>query len=54
MDVYDRLYEELAKRLPNKDDAELLRGLIGTLRIGGKEGVKEEIDKLINALEGEI
>ena len=54
MDIYDRLYEELAKRLPNQSDTELLKGLIEILRTDGKKGVIEELDKMINTLAGEV
>lgn len=54
MDVYDRLYEELTKRLPNKGDAELLKGLIEILRKDGKKSVIEELDKMVDTLAGEV
>lgn len=53
MSVYEKLYEELAERLPNSEDREMLKGLIEALRKGGKEAVQEEIGKLITKLAGE-
>ncbi|MBS7610315.1 hypothetical protein KEJ19_07145 [Candidatus Bathyarchaeota archaeon] len=52
-DPYARLFYELRKRLPEKEDAKLLEVLLEDMRRGGKEAAIERIRSLIRQLVGE-
>jgi hypothetical protein len=49
-DRFDKLYDDLSVQLPNKQDKELLKTLLGALREGGKEMVMEKMDEIIDDL----
>ena len=53
-DAYDRIFQELSRRLPNKDDIELLQTLLESLRKGGREEAETEIKDMIKKLAGEV
>ncbi|MEM2927129.1 MAG: hypothetical protein QW220_06260 [Candidatus Bathyarchaeia archaeon] len=52
-DPYLRLFYELEKRLPEKEDAELLKTLLEDMERGGKEAAIQRIRSLIRQLAGE-
>jgi hypothetical protein len=52
-DVYENIFKELAKKLPRKDDASLLKNLLDTQRDGGGEAVKKKIKTLVQEIVGE-
>jgi hypothetical protein len=47
-DVHDKIYQELAKRLPNDSDRVLLKELIEIQRSGGKERLRDEVSRRID------
>lgn len=49
-DKFEKLYEDLSAQLPNKQDKELLRVLLGALQQGGKAAVVDKIDEVIDDL----
>lgn len=51
-DRFERIFEVLRSRLPNKDDVELLETLIEAHREGGKDAVRSRIEEMIKTLEG--
>jgi len=53
-DIYEKLFTELSKQLPNKQDQDLLRILLDCLRKDGAKGVAEKIDEITTELEGGI
>ncbi len=49
-DKFEKLYEDLSAQLPNKQDKELLKVLLGALQEGGKAAVVDKIDEVIDEL----
>jgi hypothetical protein len=52
-DAYENAFRELAKKLPRKDDVDLLKNLMDAQRDGGGEAVKRKIKSLIQEIVGE-
>jgi hypothetical protein len=52
-DVYDEILDALSKKLPRKEDVELLKMLLDVQREGGSAAVKTNIKKLIEEIVGE-
>ena len=53
-DIYEKLYAELSKKLPRKQDQELLRTLLDTLRRDGPKSVAAKVDELTEDIAGDI
>ncbi len=51
-DIFENLYDELSKRLPNKGDRELLKELLDIQKKGGKEMLQGRIKSMMEELEG--
>ena len=45
--------EGLSRNLPNKEDKELLAGLLQAMRKGGKDGAESHIEELVEKITGE-
>jgi len=52
-DVYENIFRELSKKLPRKEDVDLLRTLLDAQREGGGGAVKKKIKMLIQEIVGE-
>jgi len=52
-DVYENIFKELSKKLPRKEDIDLLKTLLDIQREGGGEAVKKKIKTLIQEIAGE-
>ena len=52
-DVYENIFEELSKKLPRKEEIDLLRTLLDVQREGGGKAVKKKIKTLIQEIVGE-
>ena len=50
VDTYERILRELSRKLPNKEDVELLETLISSLREGGQEQAEKTIKSMIKNL----
>ena len=53
-DIDEKLYAELSKKLPKKQDQELLRTLLDTLRRDGPKSVAAKVDELTEDIAGDI
>jgi hypothetical protein len=51
-DIYDKMYEELSKKLPHESDRKLLKELLEIQRRKGKYALEEEIKKRIEKIYG--
>jgi len=49
-DTYDRIFKELSKKLPSKDDVELLKTLMTLLKTGGQAEAEAELKNMIKKL----
>ena len=52
-DVYENIFREISKRLPRKEDIDLLKMLLDVQREGGEAAVKKKIKMLIQEIVGE-
>ena len=52
-DVYENIFKQLSKKLPRKEDVDLLRMLLNVQREGGGAAVKKKIKGLILEIVGE-
>jgi len=52
-DVYEDIFRGLSKKLPRKEDIDLLKRLLDVQREGGGVAVKEKIKLLIQEIVGE-
>lgn len=52
-DVYDNIFRELAKKLPRKEDVDLLKTLLDVQREGGGKAVKKKLKMFIQEMVGE-
>jgi len=52
-DVYENIFRELSKKLPRKDDINLLKMLLDVQRESGGVAVKKKIKVLIQEIVGE-
>ena len=52
-DVYENISRELSKKLPRKEDVDLLEMLLDVQREGGGEAVRKTIKALIQGIVGE-
>jgi len=52
-DAYENIFRELSKKLPGKEDVDLLRTLLDVQRKGGGGAVKKKIKMLIKEMAGE-
>lgn len=52
-DVYENIFRELSKKLPRKEDIDLLKTLLDVQREGGGVAVKKKIKMLIQEIVGE-
>ena len=52
-DVYENIFRELSKKLPRKDDVDLLKMLLDVQREGGGVAVKKKIKMFIQEIVGE-
>ncbi len=49
-DSYDRILQVLSKKLPNKEDVELLESIVNSLRKGGRDEAESNLKALIKKL----
>ncbi|UVS70055.1 hypothetical protein [Nitrososphaera viennensis] len=52
-DVYDRLFENLSKDIPNDDTIALLKELLGVYRSEGVDGVTQSLKERLEKLKGD-
>jgi hypothetical protein len=52
-DVYENIFRELSKKLPRKEDIDLLKMLLDVQREGGGSAVKKKIKMFIQEMVGE-
>lgn len=52
-DVYENIFREISKKLPRKEDVDLLKMLLEVQREGGGAAVKKKIKMLIQEIVGE-
>jgi len=52
-DVYYNIFRKLSKKLPRKEDADLLKTLLDVQREGGGKAVKKKLKTLIQEIVGE-
>ena len=52
-DVYENIFRELSKKLPRKEDIDLLKTLLDVQRDGSGVAVKKKIKMLIQEIVGE-
>lgn len=53
VDIHDKISQELAKKLPNESDRTLLKELVEVQRTGGKERLRDEVEKMIERIGAE-
>lgn len=52
-DVYEKIFGELSKKLPRKEDVDLLKTLLDVQREGGGAAVEKKLKMLIQEIVGE-
>ena len=52
-DVYENIFRELSKKLPRKEDIDLLKMLLDVQREGGGRAVKKKLKMFIQEMVGE-
>lgn len=52
-DVYDRLFENLSKDIPNEDTIALLKELLDVYRSEGADGVTQSLKARLEKLKGD-
>jgi len=52
-DIYDKIFKNLSKELPNSDDVELLKELLEIQRSQGPDGITNYLKKHLNDVGGD-
>jgi|GEM_PF-3799094 hypothetical protein len=51
-DIYDKIYNELSKKLPLEDHRKLLKEFLGVLKRSGKDALEQAIKEKIDEIAG--
>lgn len=49
-DVYEKIVKLVSERLPDKNDVELLKRVVQSLKEGGQEAVQKQLKDMVEAL----